>query len=1406
MKTKELQAKSANFRRRFYALISLLILSFVFLPIIASANTSSEDFSAENHKLIEDRLADIGRAISKYKQDDPTSTKSISTEVTNVISKYRNELSALNGHEDSSKRSMTSEIEQAYARSISAGRLAWIYFLNIKDISEPSSINDVKAVYENALWEIEKDMSAESIQSRCSDLCSDLNRAAYTEKISLLLREGDSQLCHGHVEIALGKLVNIESDDSWGGDFTLVFEEAKSELTLQRARDSLYSQAVDIFSVIRPDEDIKTNGRIGMFDIQLKNSKSISIMNEEMRTLIDDLTKPSSKNKYTNIFISRLLISVSELSTNATAADEAGDFVSLFGGYTLSYEKAHAKDEILSLLFDGGSDSELERIEAVFNGDGCIIDGCNISSEIKAEIKRADYEKKLYSALCGALSDINIILGSYDSTLLISRLKDCYDNSFVSLSVLSNSSAQFDENCNKALDKALGEMGDIIQEAKAQRYLLTHSAIIKKSKDELKKEDETALRIAITDYLKLETDVASTISNQINSILEKYKTVLGISIRSFLANDSFYLDLCEIIIDELKSIPVNNVGDFYNSCDIILSKADILSKAVSYYRQLCSAELYKSYTDEEKLSLSQVCKSTASKLGDLGVLSSTAHAEVLITTIVDFDRIDQCVRVRVCARGSENVNIQKLLSDVKATIFLCTDRNEMIAIADKAIFKINRLLTVDTIITRSDECDYLIKKMKFLSSEQKEAYTSRIENLKKALTEEATLAQNVTVLDFVWSSFTEELSSIRKSAEETDLKKSQTEYSALIIKDREKFQSELNAMAHLSAARKKELLDSAVALCAKFTADIQSCESSEKVAQAYATVLEQLHSLELTASSENLGIYKTVISDELDKLCPSKENYSPDNYAKILDIISKAKEKLSSCVSVSECTALLDSTAKNIEGTSDLLDDAKASALKALNDALKLCTDNTSLYSADNIALAKKLYADAEQALNQYKEISDIPKLNETLAQSLKLIRGVRRDTLYTLNEAAAIGSPKAEYPLGYDFSLGYWGRVYSKNGILSGAALSICESEDDLKTLQKLIRKAAKSDGITIYGELSAKERKLLKKCVVALGLDISLSEIADDAKSYTLQMLLPPSCKDENVIGIAFVGEDGKVEFYSIEQKDMLISLNTSHFSKYYILCEETVDLTPLLIFLIILLVFEIIIFCFVLFLRYNRRRKEKNMLPESFLYSLNPIWAYTALRIKPSNAVELSVLLSVAALALGCGIAFLARTELSFLKKHKGGSISIRHTNDSQTSLDEARKAMLRSKTSESELLPEGQEVPVLCGASAHSESDIEAFVLHNDYPQDDKEAAPKLKEAQQASHRAEINLDVIAEKFRYGELVTVEALKKKRLVSKKADYVKILARGTLTKPLIIEAHDFSRAAEEMLIAVGGEAIRI
>ena len=70
---------------------------------------------------------------------------------------------------------------------------------------------------------------------------------------------------------------------------------------------------------------------------------------------------------------------------------------------------------------------------------------------------------------------------------------------------------------------------------------------------------------------------------------------------------------------------------------------------------------------------------------------------------------------------------------------------------------------------------------------------------------------------------------------------------------------------------------------------------------------------------------------------------------------------------------------------------------------------------------------------------------------------------------------------------------------------------------------------------------------------------------------------------------------------------------------------------------------------------------------------------------------------------------------------------------------------------------------------------------------------------------INIDVLSEHFETGDTVDLQALRDKGLLPPKADYVKILARGVLNKPLKVVAQDFSVDAVKMIILTGGRAVK-
>ncbi len=71
---------------------------------------------------------------------------------------------------------------------------------------------------------------------------------------------------------------------------------------------------------------------------------------------------------------------------------------------------------------------------------------------------------------------------------------------------------------------------------------------------------------------------------------------------------------------------------------------------------------------------------------------------------------------------------------------------------------------------------------------------------------------------------------------------------------------------------------------------------------------------------------------------------------------------------------------------------------------------------------------------------------------------------------------------------------------------------------------------------------------------------------------------------------------------------------------------------------------------------------------------------------------------------------------------------------------------------------------------------------------------------------VNIDVLSGNFNAGDVVDIEALKRKKLVPRKEKAIKVLARGVLNKPLIVKANDFSNDAIKMIVLTGGKAIKI
>jgi len=70
-------------------------------------------------------------------------------------------------------------------------------------------------------------------------------------------------------------------------------------------------------------------------------------------------------------------------------------------------------------------------------------------------------------------------------------------------------------------------------------------------------------------------------------------------------------------------------------------------------------------------------------------------------------------------------------------------------------------------------------------------------------------------------------------------------------------------------------------------------------------------------------------------------------------------------------------------------------------------------------------------------------------------------------------------------------------------------------------------------------------------------------------------------------------------------------------------------------------------------------------------------------------------------------------------------------------------------------------------------------------------------------ATVNLDTLEARFDAGGEVTLEGLRKMRLVKGRKERLKVLGRGDLTKPLTVRADRFTVSARAKIEEVGGKA---
>ena len=106
-----------------------------------------------------------------------------------------------------------------------------------------------------------------------------------------------------------------------------------------------------------------------------------------------------------------------------------------------------------------------------------------------------------------------------------------------------------------------------------------------------------------------------------------------------------------------------------------------------------------------------------------------------------------------------------------------------------------------------------------------------------------------------------------------------------------------------------------------------------------------------------------------------------------------------------------------------------------------------------------------------------------------------------------------------------------------------------------------------------------------------------------------------------------------------------------------------------------------------------------------------------------------------------------------------------------------------------------------SDSEAEKLVEKATPHGDAPEVAAAAAPAVY----GNKRGIVNIDTLSAHFDAGDEVTLAQLIQKGLVQKNVGRLKVLARGTLDKPLTVCADDFSIDAVKMIVLTGGKAVR-
>lgn len=1406
-----------NMHRTYRTLVALvclvLLVTLGALPIGAE-----EDKLSQNRAAASEAIEFLNGLITHYDEKDAP-TKTPADQAIRVISDYQSEISDLVYGDMSAARAedLRADIVLLQDKGALTAKLAWIAYRHgaiEADVPEDS----VYAQYTALAESVRVAVDSSTVSSIADTVCIAMNQTVFKQRIHRLSAELGIAEVHilDHIKQARIEIDATLSPDIDGTPYLAIYERTRSLIVLEQARLA----AKEEFSAVYDLLGLPSAGKLpalGLLSSSLIDATSIAEVNSALFHAVSDCVQTAlpTDGIHTTAYRNALERAMSEAVTRAeskavvalTPYLDGSDASLAKAPFSLLAKIALAKDRVEALRLPTDDAALFNLLNTYVQADG-ILDACQTADDLDREVLRATYradwarKKPLY------LSRIEEILPTASSGNLVPRVKAVYteiDEEICSLSVDAMQEATLRAALDTLLEDGICRLEDLACEARAERFRIAYADVLSQADASLI--TRAQLEEAIESFDLLSSSTQKKLSMEKLLLGEHYKRMIAAEIFRYRDETGAAALRSESLSPMLARVtslsPADlRLTDLQKHADEALFRAVAMDALLDHYAKICAHVHYAQYDSDSVTLLGYTVQNALQAFGDPtktskdGTDGRKTISSLLEETLLELDRRAAIAELRLAAADSPIPSIKELLQSTTQGILQASDVPTVVSLRDAAIFRIAAYRKADAMREELKELESAITALRALTDVQKQSILNS--SAMQALVSDCTQAENAPDLDAltaVAASFARDKQALLADAEKASLCAGVEQALREIVAEGESIRARLQGYVYLTSNERQAFLERLDTLISHWQIGMQTPSMTwELLDTRLLEIRESLMGLLASAQAREEAALRSFILEDLNVQYARSEAYSDAHYKSILALLEEAEILLDNTIGIDGLNVLKATLEQRLDAIPTRLDEAKATAKENLSEVYANLQKRKICYSEKAWQSIEEIYRNTWHQIETFSLISDTSSVLNIATKESYRMQQIRMERLYSHEVAIGEdGSILNAYPVGYDIDAsGPWATISAPDAIPFDGRFSITRFDAShlTDTLQDAVRRSAllSPNGDT----LSAAELSSLRHAIITDGLTILCSLSPLDGASYRVSLLLPEEYDVDNILGIAFIREDESIEFYNYQLEKNIISFDISHFSDFYIVSKKTIDLSPLILVLALILLCEIAVILMIL----SRRKARVSQDQVSAWMPIAPFAA--SVRILPQGGLVAVVILGLCIIVATITLIWLILDERT------------RYTPTPAAALESPKEAKAELSLSEHPLEIDTNplsEIPALYEPLPTVTAELANAMMSDDEVKHIKESTPRRESveiARPVGKKYAVNIDVISKKFEPYDTVSLSSLKKHGLVPQSTKAIKILGRGTLDKPLTIVANDFSATAIKMILLTGGEAI--